>query len=56
MDPQLTSIIVPTEELRNIEECLVRLVEDTGSDYALLLDKSGQVISSQGDGDRQDIT
>lgn len=56
MDPQLTSIIVPSEEIAQIEECLSRLVEDTGSDYALLLDKSGQVISSKGDGDRQDIT
>lgn len=56
MDPQLTSIIVPSEELVQIEECLGRLVEDTSSDYALLLDKSGQVISSKGDADRQDIT
>ncbi len=56
MDPQLTSIIVPTEEVIQIEECLARLVDDTGSDYALLLDKSGQVIASKGDGDRQDIT
>ncbi|RMD79378.1 MAG: roadblock/LC7 domain-containing protein, partial [Chloroflexi bacterium] len=38
MDPQLTSIIVPSEEIAQIEECLARLVEDTGSDYALLLD------------------
>lgn len=56
MDPQLTSIIVPSEEIAQIEDCLGRLVDDTGSDYALLLDKSGQVISSRGDGDRQDIT
>jgi predicted regulator of Ras-like GTPase activity (Roadblock/LC7/MglB family) len=56
MDPQLTSIIVPTEEVTQIEDCLARLVEDTGSDYALLLDKSGQVIASKGEGDRQDIT
>lgn len=56
MDPQLTSLIVPTEELAQIEECLNHLVEDTGGNYALLLDKSGQVIASQGDGTRQDIT
>jgi len=56
MDPQLTSLIVPAEELAAIEECLQRLVEDTGGNYALLLDKSGQVISSMGDGNRQDIT
>jgi predicted regulator of Ras-like GTPase activity (Roadblock/LC7/MglB family) len=56
MDPQLTSQIVPSEETARIEECMARLVEDTGGNYALLLDKSGQVIASQGDGNRQDIT
>jgi predicted regulator of Ras-like GTPase activity (Roadblock/LC7/MglB family) len=56
MDPQLTSQIVPIEEVRVIEECLARLGEDTGGNYILLLDKSGQVIASQGDAARQDIT
>lgn len=56
MDPQLTSLIVPSEEIAKVEECLNHLVEDTGGNYTLLLDKSGQVIASQGDGDRQDIT
>jgi predicted regulator of Ras-like GTPase activity (Roadblock/LC7/MglB family) len=56
MDPQLTSIIVPPEELGQIETCLLRLVDDTGSNYALLLDKSGQVVAFQGDGERQHIT
>lgn len=56
MDPQLTSLIVPNEEIAQIEDCLNHLVEDTGGNYALLLDKSGQVIASQGDGSRQDIT
>jgi predicted regulator of Ras-like GTPase activity (Roadblock/LC7/MglB family) len=56
MDPQLTSLIVPTEEITQIEDCLNHLVEDTGGNYALLLDKSGQVIASQGDGNHQDIT
>src|ERR687886_690462 len=56
MDPQLTSQIVPIEEVRQIEECLARLVEDTSGNYVLLLDKSGQVIASQGDTNRQDTT
>jgi len=56
MDPQLTSQIVPLEEVRQIEDCLARLVEDTSGNYVLLLDKSGQVIASQGDANRQDIT
>ena len=56
MDPQLTSVIVPTEEVAQIEECLAHLVEDTQGNHALLLDKSGQVIASQGDSSRQDVT
>ena len=56
MDPQLTSLIVPPEEVTQIDECLSRLVEDTGGNYALLLDKSGQVIAASGDGNRQDTT
>jgi hypothetical protein len=56
MDPQLTSLIVPPEEVAHIDECLARLVDDTGGNYALLLDKSGQVIASNCDGNRQDTT
>jgi predicted regulator of Ras-like GTPase activity (Roadblock/LC7/MglB family) len=56
MDPQLTSLIVPSEEVAHIDECLARLVDDTGGNYALLLDKSGQVIAASGDGNRQDTT
>lgn len=56
MDPQLTSVIIPVEEVAQIEECLAHLVEDTQGNHALLLDKSGQVIASQGDSSRQDVT
>lgn len=56
MDPQLTSQIVPAEEVAQIEECLAQLVEDTTGNHALLLDKSGQVVASHGDGSRQDVT
>jgi predicted regulator of Ras-like GTPase activity (Roadblock/LC7/MglB family) len=55
-DPQLTSLIVPPEETTRIEEVLSRLVEETGGNHALLLDKSGQVIACHGDGNRQDTT
>ncbi|MEM8530805.1 MAG: roadblock/LC7 domain-containing protein [Chloroflexota bacterium] len=56
MDPQLTSQIVPAAEIAQIEDSLAQLVEDTGGNHALLLDKSGQVVASHGDGSRQDIT
>lgn len=56
MDPQLTSLIVSSAETSNIENCLGQLVAETGANYCLLLDKSGQVVASQGDVARQDIT
>jgi len=56
MDPQLTSLVVSVNETTNIEETLDRLVAETGANYSMLLDKSGQVIAWSGDTDRQDIT
>ncbi len=56
LDPQLTSMVVPPEEVAHIEEILSRLVEETGGNHSLLLDKSGQVIASHGDANRQDTT
>lgn len=56
LDPQLTSLVVPVEELTRIEDVLSRLVEETNGNHALLLDKSGQVIASHGDANRQDTT
>jgi predicted regulator of Ras-like GTPase activity (Roadblock/LC7/MglB family) len=56
MDPQLTSLVVSEKDTDAIEECLERLVGDTNANYSMLLDKSGQVIASRGDTQRQDIT
>jgi predicted regulator of Ras-like GTPase activity (Roadblock/LC7/MglB family) len=56
MDPQLTSLVVSEKDTAKIEECLERLVGDTNANYSMLLDKSGQVIASRGDTQRQDIT
>ena len=56
MDPQLTSWVVSANETENIEATLDRLVVETGANYSMLLDKSGQVIASSGGTDRQDIT
>ncbi len=55
-DSQLTSMIVPPDEVAKIEDVLGRLVDETGGNHALLLDKSGQVIAAHGDGSRQDTT
>jgi predicted regulator of Ras-like GTPase activity (Roadblock/LC7/MglB family) len=56
MDPQLTSLVVSEKDTVGIEDCLERLVGDTSANYSMLLDKSGQVIASRGDTQRQDIT
>lgn len=56
MDPQLTSLVVSEKDTAMIEDCLERLVGDTNANYSMLLDKSGQVIASRGDTQRQDIT
>ena len=56
MDPQLTSMVVSTAETTHIEDTLNRLIAETGANYSMLLDKSGQVIAWSGDTDRQDIT
>lgn len=56
MDPQLTSLVVSEKDTVAIESCLEDLVRNTQANYAMLLDKSGQVISSRGDTQRQDIT
>jgi len=56
MDPQLTSLAVSEKDTVAIEDCLERLIGDTNANYSILLDKSGQVIASRGDTQRQDIT
>jgi len=56
MDPQLTSLIVSENQTNAITDCLDRLVSETGASYSMLLDKSGQVVASEGDTNRQDIT
>jgi len=56
MDPQLTSLVVSEKDTDAIESCLEDLVQNTQANYSMLLDKSGQVIASRGDTQRQDIT
>ncbi|HEX8998184.1 MAG TPA: roadblock/LC7 domain-containing protein [Ktedonobacterales bacterium] len=45
---QLTNLVVTEGELANVTRVLGRLALDTGASYAILLDKSGQLISAQG--------
>jgi predicted regulator of Ras-like GTPase activity (Roadblock/LC7/MglB family) len=52
---QLTHIVIPESELGNLARVLGRLAEDTGAGHVLLLDKSGQLISSQGQASQRDV-
>ncbi len=51
----LTNIVVSEGELGNITRVLVRLTLDTGATHVLLLDKSGQLIATQGPAGQRDI-
>jgi predicted regulator of Ras-like GTPase activity (Roadblock/LC7/MglB family) len=52
---QLTNLVVSETELEHIVHILGRLSSDTSATHTLLLDKSGQVISSQGDPSVRDL-
>ncbi len=47
-------LVLFEEDYTTINEILVTLVRETNSKFALLVDRSGQLISSQGDTDRMD--
>lgn len=53
---QLTNLVVSEGELANIARVLGRLALDTGASYTILLDKSGQLIASQGQQSQRDLT
>ena len=52
---QLSNLVVSESELGNIARVLGRLTLDTGASHVLLLDKSGQLISTQGQTGQRDI-
>ena len=49
LNPQLTSLIVTTEGLKKITDILNKLREETKARYILLVEKSGQMITSVGE-------
>lgn len=53
---QLTNLIVSDRELAFISTMLNKLMNDTNATSVMLLDKSGQVIASQGTGVRRNAT
>lgn len=53
---QLTNLIISDTELVFISNALVKLMNDTSASSVMLLDKSGQVISTQGATTRRNAT
>lgn len=52
---QLTNLVVSEGELGNISRVLGRLMLDTRASHVLLLDKSGQLIATQGQVGQRDL-
>jgi len=53
---QLTNLIISDHELDTITNALNKLMNDTSATSVMLLDKSGQVISSQGTSAKRNAT
>jgi predicted regulator of Ras-like GTPase activity (Roadblock/LC7/MglB family) len=53
---QLTNLIISDRELTIISALLTKLMSDTSASSVMLLDKSGQVITTQGASTRQNAT
>ncbi len=53
---QLTNLVISDRELAIISTALNKLMNDTNATSVMLLDKSGQVIASQGTGVRRNAT
>ncbi len=53
---QLTNLIISDDELGVISAALNKLMNDTNATSVMLIDKSGQVISTQGTGTRRNAT
>ncbi len=53
---QLTNLIISDRELTLITTVLSKLMNDTSATSVMLLDKSGQVIATQGTGARRNAT
>jgi predicted regulator of Ras-like GTPase activity (Roadblock/LC7/MglB family) len=54
-DPDLTNLIVGTDESAMIQKCLERLMDETGATYSMLLDRAGQVLAWQGSGHQAEM-
>ena len=49
LNPQLTTLVITEQGMRNVQAILERLRHETKAKYLLLVEKSGQTIASAGD-------
>jgi predicted regulator of Ras-like GTPase activity (Roadblock/LC7/MglB family) len=55
-DPDLSSLRVTEEDTAQISACLQRLLADTGASYTMVVDRSGQILAYESDGNRPEMT
>jgi len=53
VENQLTRAVILPEHVAGVDRCLQRLLDESLATCALLLDRSGQMVSAQGDGCRE---
>jgi predicted regulator of Ras-like GTPase activity (Roadblock/LC7/MglB family) len=54
-DPRLSRLVVSEEHIQSINACLDRLIEEGNTQYALLLDLSGQLVTWCGEVDQKGL-
>ena len=54
-DPRLSRLVVSEQHVQSINACLDRLVEEGNTRYALLLDRSGQLVTCRGEPQRTQL-
>ena len=55
-DPDLSNLRVTEEDTAQISACLQRLLADTGASYTMVVDRSGQILAYESDGERPEMT
>ncbi len=48
-DPDISNLVVGEEDRSQIAACLQRLMADSGASYAMVIDRSGQILAEESD-------
>lgn len=55
-DKDLSYLLVTDEDTAQISACLQRLLADTGAEFAMVVDRAGQILAHESDTDRPEMT